>query len=344
MARVTLKTIAEEVGVSRTTVSNAFSRPDQLNPELRRRILDTAKRLGYAGPDPAARTLRRGRAGVLGVVLTEEISYAFTDPYAVAFLRGLAEVAEPSSTSLLLMTWPDDTAAEASVREAIVDGFVAFCLHEGHPALEALRLRRLPYVIAGEPRLEGVPFVGIDDREAAYQLCSYLLRLGHRRLGVLHDGRPGFEPDLDAAGTSGAVAARLAGFRDAVREFGLDWASVAVRRTTHSHDGGHEAASVLLAADPRPTALLATTDLIALGALRAARDAGLSVPADLSVTGFDDIPQAEAAGLTTIRQPKTEKGRAVGRLLLDPPETPSPALLMGHELIVRNSTSLPPDP
>ncbi|MDX6740483.1 LacI family DNA-binding transcriptional regulator [Actinocorallia sp. A-T 12471] len=341
MARVTLKTIADEVGVSRTTVSNAFSRPDQLNPELRRRILDTAERMGYAGPDPAARTLRRGRAGVLGVVLTEEISYAFTDPYATAFLRGLAEVAEPSSTSLLLMTWPDDASADASVREAIVDGFVAFCLYEGHPALEALRQRRLPYVIAGEPRIEGVPFVGIDDRAAARRLASYLLSLGHRRLGVIHHGFA--DPDLDAAGTSGAVAARLAGFREAAAEFGVDWADVPVVRTLHSRDGGHAAAQELLALDPRPTAILATTDLMALGALRAADEAGLTVPADLSVTGFDDIPGAADAGLTTIRQPKTEKGRAVGRLLLDPPQPEAPSILMGHELIIRDSTSLPHD-
>ncbi|GAB2852899.1 LacI family DNA-binding transcriptional regulator [Actinocorallia aurea] len=341
MARVTLKTIADEVGVSRTTVSNAFSRPDQLNAELRRRILDTAERMGYAGPDPAARTLRRGRAGVLGVVLTEEISYAFTDPYAVAFLRGLAEVAEPSSTSLLLMTWPNDASAETAVRDAIVDGFVAFCLHEGHPALEALRQRRLPYVIAGEPRLEGVPFVGIDDRAAARRVATYLLSLGHRRLGVIHHGVA--EPDLDAAGTSGAVAARLAGFREAVTEYGLDWAEVAVVRTVHSREGGHTAAGELLALDPRPTAILTTTDLMALGALQAAADAGLTVPADLSVTGFDDITGAAEAGLTTIRQPKTEKGRAVGRLLLDPPEGDPQAVLMGHELIIRNSASLPPD-
>ncbi|GAB3686493.1 LacI family DNA-binding transcriptional regulator [Actinocorallia lasiicapitis] len=341
MARVTLKTIAEAVGVSRTTVSNAFSRPDQLAPELRQRIMDVAEELGYAGPDPAARTLRRGKAGVVGVLLTEELSYAFTDPYAVAFLRGLAEIAEISSTSLLLMTWPDDASAESAVREAIVDGFVAFSLDRDHPALAGLRQRRLPYVIAGEPYVEGVPFVGIDDRAAAHTVAAYLLRLGHRRLGVLH---PGPTPELDDAGSYGAVAARIAGFRDAVEEAGLDWADVALQSCLHSPEGGRTGAARLLDRHPRPTALLATTDLIALGALQAVADRGLRVPENVSVTGFDDIPAAGEAGLTTLRQPKSEKGRTVGRLLLDEVLAgEAQRILMAYELITRGSTSLPPE-
>ena len=103
MERVTLQTIADRVGVSRTTVSNAFSRPDQLKEELRQRIMEVAEELDYPGPNPAARTLRRGRAGVIGVVFTETLSYAFADSYAVGFLRGLASVAEQSGTGLHLI-------------------------------------------------------------------------------------------------------------------------------------------------------------------------------------------------------------------------------------------------
>ena len=113
MHRVTLQTIADRVGVSRTTVSNAFSRPDQLKEELRQRILAVAEDLSYPGPNPAARTLRRGRAGVIGVVFTETLSYAFADSYAVGFLRGLARVAEQSGTGLHLnnMMGEEDLAA-----------------------------------------------------------------------------------------------------------------------------------------------------------------------------------------------------------------------------------------
>lgn len=340
MPRVTLSTIAEAVGVSRTTVSNAFSRPDQLNPELRRRILEVAEEMNYAGPDPAARMLRRGKAGAIGVLLTKELSYAFTDPYAVAFLRGLAEIAETSSTSLLLMAWPDEASAERAVREAAVDGFVVFCIGEDHPALDALRQRRLPFVIAGEPYLDGVPFVGIDDRTAARTLCAHLLRLGHRRLAVLHAGIAPL--DLDSAGISGPTGARLAGYRDAVLDAGLSWDDVAVRATTHSREGGRSGAARLLDLYPRPTAIIATTDLIALGALQAAAERGLNVPGNVSVAGFDDIPEAGNAGLTTIRQPKSEKGRTVGRLLLKEGIDDAPRILMPHELIARSSTAAPP--
>jgi DNA-binding LacI/PurR family transcriptional regulator len=345
MPRVTLSTIAEALGVSRTTVSNAFSRPDQLNPELRRRILETAEEMNYAGPDPTARTLRRGKAGVLGVLLTEELTYAFADPYAVAFLRGLAEIAETSATSLLLMAWPDEASAVRAVREAIVDGFVVFCIDEDHPVLEALRQRRLPFVIVGEPYLEGVPFVGIDDRAAARTLCAHLLSLGHRRLGVLLASHTGSSSiTLDGAGTSGVgCAARLVGYRDAVLAAGLSWEDVTVHQTPHSREGGRSGAAQLLDRHPRPTAILATTDLIALGALQAVAERGLTVPGNISIAGFDDIPQAGESGLTTIRQPKSEKGRTVGRLLLRETVDDAPRILMPFELIARSSTAAPPD-
>jgi DNA-binding LacI/PurR family transcriptional regulator len=346
MSRVTLSTIAEALGVSRTTVSNAFSRPDQLNPELRRRILEVAEEMNYAGPDPAARTLRRGKAGVIGVLLTKDLSYAFTDPYAVAFLRGLAEVAEVSSTNLLLMVWPDEASGERAVREAIVDGFVSFCMDDDG-VLAAVRQRRLPFVIGGEPYLPGVPFVGIDDRAAARTLCAHLLRLGHRRLGVLYAGPESV--DLDAAGRSGAVSERLAGYRDAVLDAGMSWDDVAIHRTTHSQEGGRSGAARLLDLHPRPTAIIASTDLIALGALRAVAERGLTVPGNVSIAGFDDIPAAGEMGLTTVRQPKSEKGRKVGRLLLEGLERlegtadDAPHILMPFELIPRSSTAPPPD-
>src|SRR3954454_12113407 len=103
MAGVTLKTVAQAVGVSPSTVSNAYNKPDQLSAALRERILITARELGYAGPDAAARALRSGRAGSVGVLFTDKLSYAFSDPYAVGFLAGLSEIAEQFSTSLLLM-------------------------------------------------------------------------------------------------------------------------------------------------------------------------------------------------------------------------------------------------
>src|SRR5262245_10037573 len=127
--RVTLQTVADAAGVSRSTVSNAYNRPDQLSAELRGRILDAARELGYAGPDAAARSLRSGRAGALGVLFPETLSYVLSDPYAVEFLRGLAAVAEAHGTGLLLVPLDevDIDAGCLAARQAVVDGFCLQC-------------------------------------------------------------------------------------------------------------------------------------------------------------------------------------------------------------------------
>ena len=357
MQRVTLQTIADRVGVSRTTVSNAFSRPDQLKEELRQRILEVAEDLGYPGPNPAARTLRRGRAGVIGVVFTEALSYAFADSYAVGFLRGLARVAEQSGTGLHLIGWPSPGMAEEVIGDAVVDGFCLFS-PEGHPLVETVLRRRLPVVTVDYPYVPGVPFVGIEDRTAAREVASYLLGLGHRRIAIVAAGpmalhvpeRPERAADawLDidltsAAHRFGACRARLAGYRDECVEAGLTWDDIPLQRTVNDRELARRAAERLLDLRPRPTAVIAATDEIAFGVMDVAAQRGIEVPGELSVAGFDDVPAAEPAGLTTVHQPITEKGTTAGRLLLEPSgEDPAPCVIMEHRLVVRRTTAPPP--
>lgn len=355
MQRVTLQTIADRVGVSRTTVSNAFSRPDQLKEELRRRILEVAEDLGYPGPNPAARTLRRGRAGVIGVVFTEALSYAFADSYAVGFLRGLARVAEESGTGLHLIGWPSPGVAEEVIGDAVVDGFCLFS-PEGHPLVETVLRRRLPVVTVDHPYVPGVPFVGIEDRTAACEVASHLLGLGHRHIAIVaaqpmaaqaSAGAPvtgeWLDVDLSAAHRFGAGRARLAGYHDACVEAGLDWAGIPIHRTTNDREIARRAAEKLLDLRPRPTAVLAATDEIAFGVLDVAVRRGIDVPGELSVAGFDDVPAAEPAGLTTVHQPITEKGTTAGHLLLEPAgEESAPCVIMEHRLVVRGTTAPPP--
>jgi DNA-binding LacI/PurR family transcriptional regulator len=351
--RVTLQTIADRVGVSRTTVSNAFSRPDQLKDELRRRIMEVADELGYPGPNPAARTLRRGRAGVIGVVFTEALSYAFADSYAVGFLRGLAQVAEQSGTGLHLIGWPSPGMAEEVIGDAVVDGFCMFS-PEGHPLVETVMRRRLPVVTVDHPYVPGVPFVGIEDRIAAREVASYVLGLGHRRIAIvaaqpmaahLRPGRPKTDwLDVDLAGDHrfGAGRARLAGYHDACLKAGLDRSDVPIHRTTNDREVARRAAEHILDLRPRPTAVLAATDEIAFGVLDVAAQRGIDVPGELSVAGFDDVPAAEPTGLTTIRQPIAEKGTTAGRLLLEPSrDDPAPCVLMEHRLVTRRTTGPP---
>ena len=135
--RATVKEVAAEVGVSAATVSNAYNRPDQLSPELRERVFAAARKLGYAGPDPVARGLRRGRSGAVGVLYADRLSYAFADPAAVMFLEGVSEAAEEAALGLLLVPAPlREARDQASVGEAAVDGFVIYCLAEDDPLEE----------------------------------------------------------------------------------------------------------------------------------------------------------------------------------------------------------------
>src|SRR3954451_4806991 len=184
---VTLMTVARAVGVSPTTVSNAYNRPHKLSPALRERILGAAHDLGYPGPNPAARSLRRGRAGSIGLLFGEALTYVFQDPAAVEFLRGLSESTSRQNTVLQIIAALDAEGEEGAaplLANAIVDGLVVWTLPDRHPLLRLARDRNIPLVIHGGPRVDGVPFVGMDDRAAARAATEHLLQLGHRSLGV----------------------------------------------------------------------------------------------------------------------------------------------------------------
>ena len=234
--RVTLQTLADQLGISRTTASNAFNRPDQLNPALREKVLALAAELGYAGPDPAGRALRSGRAGAIGVLLTEQLSYAFGDPAAVATLRGLAEEAEQFGISLSLLPAPltDGVADPAAVRHALVDACFVYALPAGHPSVNAALERHLPLVVCDTPHMPGVPFVSIDDRGGARAAAQHLLDLGHRRLAVVSlrmrdDGRRGFvDEERRCDPVYRVTAERLTGYEEAFATAGLSWRDVPI--------------------------------------------------------------------------------------------------------------------
>jgi DNA-binding LacI/PurR family transcriptional regulator len=344
--RITLKDVAEDVGVSPMTVSNAFNRPDQLSAALRERILDSARRLGYPGPDPLARGLRRGRAGAIGVISDTRLSYAFDDPAASAVIAGVCATTEEEGLGVLLVP----PGGSAPLSSAMIDGIVVYSVAQGDPLLALAVARRLPAVVVDQPIGTGLPRAGIDDEAAARAAADHLTGLGHRRLGVVAfglspDGRTG-PADLARRRTAGyAVSrARLAGYAAAAAEAGIDWAGVPVHECAGSvRAAGRAAGERLLGARHRPTAILATSDVLALGVLDAAAAAGLRVPHDLSVVGFDDIPAAAEARLTTIHQDHHAKGRVAGELLvaaLRGERSVAPATLP-HALVVRDSTAPP---
>jgi DNA-binding LacI/PurR family transcriptional regulator len=347
----TLASLAAELGISRTTVSNAYNRPDQLSPQLRQRILEAARRLGYPGPDPVARSLRTRRAGAVGLIFTEGLSYAFRDPAAVAFLEGLGLACEEKGTGLLMVpAAPGDVADPKLVYGAAVDGFVIYSMPSGDPYVAAVLDRPVPIVVVDQPvGLSEVDFVGLDDRGAAAEVGRLLGRLGHRRVGVVANrlGTDRNDGPADAERQEhcpyAVVRSRLAGLADGLAESGVDWATVPVEeRFDNSPAAGADGAAALLDRHPELTALACTTDVFALATFAVAGRRGLRVPHELSVTGFDDVPEAAASALTTVRQPMLEKGRVAGQLLLDEGERPAARhVLLPTELIVRNSTGPP---
>ena len=325
--RPTLATVAEAVGVSRMTVSNAFNRPDQLSPELRAKVLAKAHELGYSGPNPIARTLSRGRTGCIGVVLDAPLTLAFSDPATVEMLHGVASVCEERELGITLVPRIAGKDAEL-VKTALVDGFVVYCIGDRDPRLDAIVERRLPYALIDNPPGKADRQVNIDDRGAARATAEHLLKLGHRRFGIALGWD---EPERHYAARE-----RLAGWREALEAAGVSWHDVAVAFSPgYGRATGRSAGAELLDRAPRPTAILCVSDVVALGVLDAARERGVEIPGRLSVAGFDDVPEAARAGLTTVHQPHADKGSAALRLLLDEPRG---SVLLPAELLPRSTT------
>ncbi len=352
---MTLTRIARELGVSAMTVSNAYNHPDRLSGALRERIFETAGRLGYHGPDPVARSLRRQRTDVVGVLYSNPLSYAFDDPAAVSFLSGLSSVTEEADLGLLLVPAGGRGSGERDPRaaaQAAVDGFVIYSMSEEEPLLAAALDRRLPLVVVDQPFKEGVPFVGIDDEAAARTAAEHLLRLGHERFAVVSfalspDVRDGIADPARLERAAFRVSRlRLRGYRAALEDASLPWSKVPVYECPgNSKEFGQRAAHALLSSGHDPTAILALSDQLALGAIKRMTEQRISVPEDVSVVGFDDVPAAASADppLTTVHQNHAEKGLLAGRMLVSQlrKEGGPSAGPLATSLVVRGSTSPP---
>jgi DNA-binding LacI/PurR family transcriptional regulator len=347
----TLADVAAHLGVSRTTVSNAYNRPDQLSSALRERVLAAAGELGYAGPDPMARSLRRGRAGSLGFVFDHELRYVFTDPAALLFLSGVAAGCEENGTGLALIPQLPEGAAEVA-RSALVDGYVMFCTPEDDERLEAVKGRGLPYTLVDYSHHVEGPRVNIDDRGGARAAAQHLVDLGHRRFGLVlpyRDGAPTADraeelSDPDRPTTRKRWRCfirheRLLGWRDAIAGAGIDWSTVPVGSAAESNeDTGYRSAAMLLDRADRPTAIICLSDVLAFGVIRAAAERGIRIPQDLSVVGYDDVPEAASAALTTVYQDHAAKGEEAVRLLTEGGDD----VLLPTSLVVRASTGPAP--
>ncbi|WP_203433686.1 LacI family DNA-binding transcriptional regulator [Jiangella asiatica] len=321
--RTTLAAVAARAGVSQSTASLAFSGQGPVAEATRQRVLDAARELGYLGPDPMASSLRRGRSGIVGAVIGERLLYAFRDPVAVALLDGLADALGPSGAGLLLLSGDAHRSGptpEQVARMPLDAAVFATCGGDDDPLLDQFVGRGVPVVAVDGPDRPDVVLLDIDDYGGSAELARHVADLGHYRVGVVTlplrlDGRRGHVDTARREATAYAdCRLRLAAVEDT---FGP---VVAVEAAANLIEEGEQAAGALLDESPdKPTAIIAQSDLLAVGVVRAAEAAGLRVPDDLTVVGFDgiDTPWLGERRLTTVIQPIVEKGRVTGRMVTD---------------------------
>ncbi len=338
MARVTIKDVAERAGVSKTAVSFAFNDPSRLPEATVQKILEVAKELGYV-PHPIARSLTLGRTGVLGLLLPQDIPTILENPFFIQFTRGIGRVCDEEGLSLLLVP-PVEGSMLKAVNGAIVDGFVVLGLEPQDPVVNILRRRHVPFVMVDSEPLDGVPCINIEDYEGARAAMVHAINQGHRRIAIVafESGKEGRWREY-----AGTLRWRLAGYLEALAAVGLslDHPEIQLLECENSLEGGAEAFRRLWQAPSRPTVVLAMSDVIALGVIDAAREQGLVLPKDLSVIGYDDIPEAQRASppLTTVRQPIVDKGEQAAELLVKTlrGESAGECRTLPTELIVRAS-------
>ena len=343
MVRARIEDVARRAGVSKTAVSFAFNQPDNLNQATRERILAAAEDLGYR-PSPIARRLASRRTDQYGVVIPQASHEAFANPFVPELLRGMGDVCDELGISLVIVPPAGGSIARA-VEGALVDGFVLLGLEPDHVELELVRRSGVPVVALDVESWGDADVIAIDDAGGGRLLAEHLYALGHREIGVvLIAEHPAAGLDEGAGISARRLSGIRSGFKAASASDGAEPVTLRIVSAPVTEEGGRAAFGELLA-DGLPTAIVAITDLTAIGILVAAREHGVSVPEQLSVIGFDDIPPAAWTDppLTTIHQPIREKGRlAAQRLaeLINGTEGHRPATeLLATRLVVRGSTS-----
>ena len=320
-AKLTLKDVAHAMGVSRTTVSNAFNRPEQLSELLRDEILGKARELGYFGPDPKARALRRRGLHEVGVVFHHDLSYAMSDPSSLLFLRGVAKELDARHLTLQLIPKMGRKLMLEAAFQATADAMIVHA-DIGPELVPNLHATSKPVVLV-DTVVPGFACVGINDRQGAALAMQHALAarpdavvvLGfplppeqHRSMiSRVHPPATGFVGSERTAGY--AIGARKSGF-GAERVVWLavdDWSPESAAEQVAELRGRFPAGTRL--------AIVAMSDRIALAAQRVVRGwRGVKL---VSIVGFDDIPAAAEAGLTTIRQDMFRKGELCVQVLLD---------------------------
>jgi LacI family transcriptional regulator len=308
----TIFDVAKEAGVSYGTVSRVLNGKKNVSDAARDQVLKAAESLGYVA-NRQAQGLAGGRSRVVGLLVR-----GLSTAYMGEIISGVDEELMAHNYDLLLQTTHRvaEMKSVASVEKKLAEtfasqlaeGLIVVLPHDPESYMGVLRQRSFPCVLVDH---QGIGMdtlsVGATNFEGALAATEYLINLGHRRIGF-----------VTGTMTMGCATERLRGYERALKQHGLRYDAKLVARGDFQQPQGYACTHQLLSLKPRPTAIFASNDVMAFGAMEAARDLGLRIPDDVSIVGFDDVPQAESVHppLTTVRQPLREMGRAAARLLV----------------------------
>jgi LacI family transcriptional regulator len=330
---LTLEEIARLSGVSRSTVSRVINQHPNVSKDVRKRVLEVVQETGYQ-PNLAARTLASKRSWMIGLLLPRSVSSFFADPYFPRLTQGVAQACNQFDYTLglfLVGNKEDEEKITPRVsRKGMLDGILIQSGQIGDQLIDRLMNSNLPVVVIGRPfQSEDVSFIDVDNISGAHNAVSHLIRLGYQRIATI-TGLPGSAETMD----------RVEGYQKALLERGRNIEEELIAEGDFTEAGGYYAMQQLL--PTKPQAVFAASDLMAVGAMRAVREAGLSIPDDIAFVGFDDVAIATYSDppLTTIRQPIVRFGVNAVEILIDLIENgiePARRIMMDTELIIRDS-------
>lgn len=310
--RPTIKDIARESGYSKTAVSFAFNAPSRISEKACRQILETAERLGYI-PDPMARNFSLRRHLSIGFLLPQVVQFSLQNPYTLQVVLGIGNVCEKYGYTLTLIPPLHKSITEA-VRNAAVDGLITMGMQVEMEIVSVMQTRLLPYVtIDGTPDAQ-MPSVNIDDEQACYEMMHMVLEAGHRNIAFVSLSEDAFASPAKAESVPNK---RMRGYRRAMAEAGLALDASQVLVSECTMEDGIRIGKTILALENKPTCVVAMSDIVAIGCILACNQAGLRVPDDISIVGFDNIDESSyiVPQLTTVDQPAKEKGRLAAEAL-----------------------------
>jgi len=339
MSKTTIKEIADRAGVSKTTVSFALNYPDRISKETYATIMTIVEELGYV-PNPFARSLTTKRLGAIGLLLPQKIGEIFANPHMAQVLSGIGEACEQREYTLAILPLIRGKIMEAA-RKSYVDGLITIGVGPDHEVVELLKKNRKPFVTIDGEESSSTINIGIDHCAAAQQVMEHVLGLGYRRIAIL-SLEPESKPS-ESGHSSIVVQQRLEGFQRALEahELSLADSQVSIQNCRGSSEDGYARAKDLLTRAARPLAIVAMSDIAAIGAMGAAKELALRIPEDVAIAGFDDIPESllVTPTLTTVHQPGREKGIEAATMVMRMLEGQAGNhVRLPHALIVRDST------